>query len=168
MSRAQRSWYRVVYPEERDGYEKVDLAAALAPDWTQDLLALGRTVRAAQALGVSVRVEYQERRWDTLTAQDVADALPQWCHDGAAPADALPVGTWATGYPEAWRWGRVETPVDERECVGISWRGKFVEGLPVLWVNGWCCRTPHPVRVGNVRVLTAAERAALPDEEALR
>ena len=161
MSSAQTGWYRVVFPDEQQGYGRIRLPAPdPAEGWTQDLRAVGQTVRSAQALGLAARVEYWETRWEQVSAAEVQERLPDWGHDGALTAEAARVGLWVTDYREAWRWGRIETPPNADGHVGVRWRGKFTDGVPVLWVRGWCCATPHPAMPHNLRPLTAEELAS--------
>ncbi len=157
-------WYRVVYPDEWHAYQTVSLLEPLGPEWTQDLATIGQAVRAAHLLGVRVRVEYAERRWAELSAAAVAEALPEWCHDGALTAETAPVGTWVRFYDDARRWGRVETPPDAEGRVGVRWRGNVGmtgDVVAPLWPRFWCCAMPHPVALAALRALPAADVATM-------
>lgn len=159
MSSAQSGWYRVVYPDERTGNETIRLAETLGPDWTQDLYAVGGAVRAARALGLRVRVEYMERRWETLSDAEVAEALPYWCRDDALTADTAAVGTWVAFYEDEGRRGRVETPPDAEGRVGIRWRARPGDG------GGWCCDTAHSVALRRLRALTPEDVPHVMEQE---
>lgn len=167
MSKLQRTWWRVVEgagtPTVRHGGQAFTTVTVPVPPqsegWTQDLDELLDGMASMRALGGAPHLEQLQTTWNMVADEDAQALWAETKSVSALTPETAHAGQWVTEWRDAWRWGRIE---DVREGLAfVRWRGNFVEAVPTLWKEGWCCREDygigHPRPLGALRVLTDEE-----------